>query len=448
MKHHLILTLILATASSLAAQSPMVKQLTEQLAQQGSRLAEMETLRMTYDNPQQHPASAHELRVRLDGGIQVVTECHTEDDVYTQKDYFLNESKVYALRVSQQIPCLDGKTKRVAESLILFDKGTPLLRTTRSARVPVADTNPKLSKVSEHEMPLPAGLDGRGDRLTAHAFDIARRFRTGVGKHVFGNWDEWLLKDAPPAGSSEKPLRNADWLPPPDVLALPIPLSESPDGLFAIGWGYAEGPVDWPKLATDGAHPDFGEIYFTTKLVEGGLNPPLSDDSNFLLNAQNGKQLGNLGAYHPGERQRFNHDELLVNWSPSSTCFIVRETAKWETAAAGIGWIKDGRCAGTFEILAPLEAAAIAAVLKSKDPAAKRLRSKDEGEGFAFSVYNLLLEDDGRIEARVVGQIPKDDRPGGIYEAIVEGVLTPGTGESDAVLKTSKVKVIPQKPQE
>ena len=442
MKHRFIITLIIATTSPLAAQTPLVKRLGEQLAEQRSHLNEMEQLHMSYDNPRQQPASTHEFRVRLDGPIQVVTERHTEDGQLTEKDYFLHDDKVYAFNVTHQDFSMDGKTKRIAESQFLFDSGAPIHRTFHVARMPKTDPALKPGKTPNRELPLPSGLEGWGDKLTARAFDIARSFRPGVGRYVFGDWDVWLLKNAPPAGSSEKPLRKEDWLPSPDTLVLPILQTESPDGLFAIGWGYEKGPVEWGQLSDSGHNPDFGEVSFSTKLSEIELKPPLSEDTNFLVNALNNKPLGNLGVYHQGERKRFNHDECAVEWSPSATCFIVRETGKWEDNAAGIGWIKEGRCNGTYDILKPLQAAANAALVKSKDPAAKRLHKGEDDDPFSFSISGLLLDDDGHVEARVLGQIPKDEEPGGLYWAIIEGTLSPATTGSEAVLKTSKVKII------
>ncbi len=444
----LLLLAVFAIARPCAqAQPAVLPQLRDRLSQQVSGFGDMETLRASYATAARERGirEGHEFIVRLNGPIQVVTESHEEEGELVRKDYFLHESKVYAHRVSQRVPCLDGKTVRVSQSSFFFEKGAPIYRTGVTVRVPRAEKEPDLSKARETEVPLPPGLNGWGDQLTARAFAIARSFRPHVGRHVFADWDQWLLKDAPPAGTGETPPRGEDWTPPEGTLVLPIPGTQSPDGLFAVGWGYAKGPVDWARLASDHAHSAFGAVYFSTKLAMGELKPPLDQDSNFLLNAA-GKPAGNLGLYHPGERQRFNHDEIIVRWSPSSACFGVRETGKWSDDAAGIGWIKDGRCEATFDILKPLKTAAEAAVKKSKDPAAKRLRDSDDG--FAFSVTSLLVEDDGRVEARVIGQIPKDDAPGGSYEAIVEGVFSPGIGEAPAVLKSSKVRIVPQQPRE
>jgi hypothetical protein len=164
-----------------------------------------------------------------------------------------------------------------------------------------------------------------------------------------------------------------------------------------------------------------------------------------VINAITKEPLADIGLYHPGERQRFNHDEIVAHWSPSSTCFVVEERGKWGDDQVGIGWMKDGKLAGTFDILVPLRAAAEDAVKKSSHPAAKRLRQrKEDQDGYAFGVGTVLVEDDGTFEIGVNGQVPKDDKPGGFYEAIVTGKFLPGSGESPAVLKNAKVKVLPE----
>jgi hypothetical protein len=189
---------------------------------------------------------------------------------------------------------------------------------------------------------------------------------------------------------------------------------------------------------------DWGAVTFSTKLAEGQLTPELEADGNFLLNRLNGKPLAKLGLDYPGERQRFNHDELLAYWSPGSTCFVSIATQKWFTEGAEIAWIKDGKCEGSNDILKPLHEATTEAVIKSKHPAAKRV-SKDR-EGFDFTLSDIMVEDDGAFEAKVVGQIPKDDAPGGYYEAIIKGTFTPKAAGESAGLKVSKITILSTTP--
>ena len=429
----------------------LVRELRARQANQIKSFGGMETLRASYSTAEQEQGirESREFTVRLQGPIQVVTEAQEERDILTRKEYYLHESEVYALRVWRRAPAPERTTFLISESRFFFDQGAPINWSVASARIAAGAKEPDLSKAKATIVPLPQGAEKWGVQLKSRAFAIARSFRPHVGQYVFGDWDAWLLKDAPKddAQLSEAP-RGEGWLPPEGARVLPIKFSDSPEGLFRIGWGYRQGPVDWARLAFEEQGPS--KVSFSTKLAEGELKPPLSEDSNFLMNAVTGEPVSDIGLYHPGERQRFNHDEILVHWSPSSRCFVVEETQKWGDEMAGVGWIKDGRCEGTFDILTPLQATAEGAVKKSGHPAAKRMRGAEESE-YSFGVSKILIADDGTFEAKVIGQIPKDDAPGGSYEAIVLGTFTPGKaaakegeeGRSSATIKNAKVKVLP-----
>ncbi len=451
---------LLACAGALSAKEPAAppapanpnmeaaQELAARLEDVKRRISGMETLRQEQEYPRAMPPRGHVYLLRLDRGIEVVTESHTEDDFFIQKDYFLHESKVYAHRISVQQPCLDGKTKRVANNIILFHEGKPIYRSHLVVRVPVSQAEPDLSKGREREVPLPPGLEGWQDRLTARAFNIARTFRPGIGRYAFGDWDAWLLRDAPPEGPIDvlDSDRDENWVPPEGTLVLPVHDSMSPDDLFEIGFGYEKGPVDWSALSFLEGQPTDKHRYptFSTKLASGQLTPELEDYRNFLLNRVTGKPLVTLGIAYPGERQRFNHDELLVHWSPGSQCFVVRAEQKWFTEYAEVGWIKEGRCEASYDVLQPLQKAALDAVLKTKHPAAKRLRVEGtDDDGYAFSIVKMLVEDSGAFEVHVVGQIPKDTEPSGSYEVIIEGVFSPGEKDSPARLKVTKTRVLP-----
>lgn len=445
-----LLAAIALFSTGVPAQTPeaiqsLAQQFNERLGKQMGKLGEFETLRQSYLHPRTMVPTSHVFLLRVGHGIEVVTESHSEDGVFVQKDYFFEEGKVYAHRVSHQVPCMDGKMKRVTENYFLIQDGKPFYRTLVSARVPLTEKEPNLTKAKEQATSLPPNLEGWADKLTARAYAIARTFRPGIGRYAFGEWDGWLLKNAPPEGTGEEKPRTADWLPPADTSVLSIPKSESPEGFYEIGWGYEKGPIDWKALAyIESSNTGRHSVTFSTKLAEGNLPPELAKDGNFLLNRSNGKIITELGFCHPGERQRFNHDELILQWSPSSTCFVTIATQKWFTEGAEIAWIKDGKCEGSNDILKPLHEATTEAVLKSKHPAAKRVR--EDRESFEFTLSNLMVEDDGAFEGKVVGQIPKDDAPGGYYEASIKGAFTQKPQGESAALKANKITILPYVP--
>lgn len=481
MKHHAFTALLAISAFSIFseekkpgiplpdAHKALGEELAKRIEAQLERTAGGQTLhQMWYDHGGQHTRSRTVIVNIAEGRIEMVTEAEEEDGYFsqddatefTQKVYHLHEGAVYAMRVTRHEPCVDGKTHRITQSWLLFDNGTPFYRSGVTIRLPKDESPDDIFSMEgtspESESTPPPGYEGWGTKLTARAYDLARQCRHGVGGDRFGDWNERLLKGAPPEGSSRTPPRTKGWLPPADTLVLPVERSGSPDGMFAIGWGYEKGPVDWAKLQGSSAVDGSAEPDFSTKVAVGPLTDELKNDGNFLLNAVTGKPVSPIGIYYPGERQRFNHDELIARWSPTSQCVIVLCSQKWFTGDADIVWMKDGRSTGSQDILAPLNKAVRDAILKSKHPAAKRLRvEKDRDledpdpnhpEGYCYTIKSILLEDDGSFEAAVIGQIPKDDAPSGYFEVVIKGTFTPGSGDSAAVLKTRSATVVPYKP--
>jgi len=415
------------------------------LMAQITRAADGETLHQSWSSTFNTQPASHTIMVKLAQGIEIVSESQEQEGFFTQKDYYLFENHVYALRIAHEEACLDGKTKRATEGYIFFDGDTPFHYSAASIRMPLAEETPDFSKAKEHNLPLPPGLAGWGVRLTSRAYDLARTFRPGVGRHTFGDWDAWLLKGAPAPGSGEPAPRTVGWRPPEGTLVLPVRESECPDGRYSIGWGYETGPVDWDKLEEpEGNDGPKTPPLFSTKMAQSPLTGELEQDGNFLLNHITGKPIAKLGIHYPGERQRFNHDELLARWSPFASCVVVIVTEKWQTGYGHIAWIKDGRCEGSQDILAPIIEATRAAALKSKHPASKLLRGESAAD-FCYSLSKILVEDDGSFEALLDVQIPKSDLPGGYFQATLSGRFTPGIDGGPAVLTTRKTTILPYK---
>jgi len=260
-----------------------------------------------------------------------------------------------------------------------------------------------------------------------------------------GEWqfaNTGTLKDAlRPAPDQAPTKRTKDWLPPPDTLVLPVQGSVSPDGRYAMGWGYEKGPVDWKKLAhLEEAHSGWGDVTFSTKLAQEPLDPALEDDANFLLDLRTHQPLCKLGIHYPGERPHFNHQELNAVWSPSSTCVVIIVTAKWETEFAHFAMIRDGICHGSHDMMEPLCQAAKAAVLKTRHPAAKRLRNQDD---FMYSIGEVHLQDDGSFTAEITGQLPKQEDDFAFFEVAVAGRLVQAADGQSISFEALKTTVVP-----
>lgn len=260
-----------------------------------------------------------------------------------------------------------------------------------------------------------------------------------------GTWDfsnTGSLKAAlRPLPGGDPAVRKKDWLPAPGTLVLPVQGSVSPNGLYAIGWGYEKGPVDWSKLAyQEQANSGWGEVTFSTKLAKEPLDAALADDANFLLDLHSGKALCKLGIYYPGERPSFNHDSLVAVWSPRSACVMVIVTAKWESEFAHIAWIEDGACAGSIDVFEPLREVARQAALNRKHPAAKRLREEND---YGYSIDEVRLRDDGSFTATVSGKVPKLDEDSACIEVEIEGRFQRAQEGQGVVVEVRRSKLRP-----
>lgn len=243
----------------------------------------------------------------------------------------------------------------------------------------------------------------------------------------------------PPATAGDPAERTTDWRPAPGTLVLPVSSSSSPDGRYAVGWGYEKGPVDWNRLAfLEGEGSEWGAVTFSTYLADLPNGDPLEDDANFLIDLKTGETLCRLGIYYPGERPRYNHKDLVAVWSPGSACVAVIANAKWESESAAIAWIREGKCEGSYDILDPLVAAARTALRQSSHPAAKKLA---DGFEFSFTIGEIEVQDDGSFVAAVTGELPRVEDAGAFFEVRVEGALLPGGTEEEAILKTTSIRV-------
>jgi hypothetical protein len=375
--------------------------------------------------------------------LEIVTEQNRSEGIYTRKDYFLQDSKVIAFMTEHHEPTLDEKKKRISESAFGFQDGRLVSHSVSVYRRSVdANRDPELAVKHEKDLPIQPGFDGFQQQLTQRAFDIARRLKEASKEQSLTGF--YSLDDAPPATVEVE--RAKDWLPAADTLTLPLrtlgspsrPIL-SPDGRWGVSWGYERGPVDWEKLRCTEAYRE-GE--FCTHLQPSDkLTDALKSDNTFLRNAISGLNLGILGLDHGGEVQRFNHDGIVMHWSPSSAVIIAQETHKLGDTDLRVAWMNNSTGALKSQtLLAPLFKGVLTHVAKSKHPAAENAQS----DGMDIRMGSMLVEDDGKFEARITGDVrsPHFDA-GNFFEAKVYGQVSPSKAGEAAVVKFSQIKLSP-----
>lgn len=404
--------------------------------------AEAEGLRgltLRFEEPRTIPPSSHEWRVKMRSHNKLVMESWEDGGGRLDKCYLIEGKQVTVFCAEHRLPCLDGVTERVTEQWIYLAEGQPFARAVRSQRVAVGEETENPPAIPVPNAELPPGLEAWTGQIHARAFDILRGFPPARFRDIAWGWDESELAGAPPAGSSQPALRDKDWMPPEGTLALPVLRTESPEGFYGIGWGYESGPVDWGWLKADHGWEDLGEVYFSTKLASHPMPDALDKDTNFLLRMPEARAVGRTGTSHPGERQRFNHDELLVHWSPASRCAVVMEAEKWFTQTASLVWIREGKVEVANDILVPLQKAACAALRKTRHPASKEAGTED----YEFSLVKIMIGDDGSFEALVLGQARQNWQPAGSWRTRIDGRFSAAAEGQPAGLVIKKIKVLP-----
>jgi hypothetical protein len=184
-----------------------------------------------------------------------------------------------------------------------------------------------------------------------------------------------------------------------------IQQTTSPDGRFALGFGWADDPVPWEELTN-------------MVIEETGYQTYFSDGEdkvrNYVIDLTTHRILGDSGCRFIGTRHRYNHRECFVSWSPQNRFFVQSFDSKWQTDEASAGWIdaEKGKAAAT-SILELAEKHAYQLLAARKDRAFRK-----HGESFAITVgWNDIL-DDGSITLDVTGQIPKSEEDDSTFRVL------------------------------
>lgn len=422
--------------------SDLEQQLSKRIQQQQDAQDGMKTLAASLNERPSSPSDLSTIRsysAYYDDQLQIVVEEHTVEGTYLRKDYHMDKGKVFALMVEHHQPTADGKSKRIVENGFGFDAGKLALFSTTSYRVGTdAERDPKQAAKNEKDHPIPEGFDAWQEQLTTRAWSLVYRMAAAVKddeQPLFGLWNL-----APPPAEAKKN-RPKGWTPTKETLTLPIHDVISPDGRYGISWGYEKGPVDWEKLR----YVSDDDEEFSSKLA---INVPdaLKEDTTFIRNAISGRDAGILGISHGGERQRFNHDEIIASWSPSGNICIARETFKWGDNDVRVCWMDAaGKVTKSQALLVPLAKQVEAHVAKSKHPAAAEAK---EGN-FMIAAERLIVEDNGTFEAKCTGHNgSKRGGPKHFFQMIVQGKVQPGEGDECKLTITKRTLLPPIKEEE
>jgi hypothetical protein len=181
--------------------------------------------------------------------------------------------------------------------------------------------------------------------------------------------------------------------------------SVSPDGRYAIALGLPGGKTDWEEYR-DKELEEMGEAGIYTVEEEG--------HQNYVVDLATRKILGTTGGDYFGTKQRHNHRECTLVWSPDSKTFVELTSDKWNYDSCRAGKISpDGK-----KLVGMVEVGKYAEKVASNYVKSHKRHSGDDEGSIAISVSEV--GNDGSIKLEVVDQISGGERKGDINSAVDE----------------------------
>ena len=180
--------------------------------------------------------------------------------------------------------------------------------------------------------------------------------------------------------------------------------SVSPDGRYAIALGLPEGKSDWEEYR-DKEIEEEGQTIYT--IEEEG-------HQNYLVDLATRKILGITGGDYFGTKQRYNHRDCTLVWSPDSKTFVELTSDKWNYDSCRAGKMSpDGK-----KLIGMVEVGKYAEKVASNYVKSHKKHSGDDEGSIAISVSDV--GNDGSIRLEVVDQISGGERKGDINSAVDE----------------------------
>jgi hypothetical protein len=127
-----------------------------------------------------------------------------------------------------------------------------------------------------------------------------------------------------------------------------LPHTQSPDGRFAIGWGFPKHPEIW-KRAGEVKH-DEAEAF----LADVGEFE--EDVENYVVDLDNRALTTLRSHYWEAGELRPNRHHLEVAWSAASDLVLVNHTYRWDCRAFETVRISDGKVGAPFDLKKALDA--------------------------------------------------------------------------------------------
>jgi hypothetical protein len=161
----------------------------------------------------------------------------------------------------------------------------------------------------------------------------------------------------------------------------------SPDGRYAIALGFAREEINWDDFVEKEADTEAHTYYAENE----------EDTRNYVVDLVSQRILGETGCNYFGTRQRYNHRECSVSWSPDSTTFVQLWSDKWSYTDCRAGHIAPGpKLDVVIDLGKEVDKKTFAFLKERRDP--------DSGEDLSMGVAQV--GNDGVIQLHVYSVNP------------------------------------------
>ncbi|MBV9874384.1 MAG: hypothetical protein JO025_06615 [Verrucomicrobia bacterium] len=185
----------------------------------------------------------------------------------------------------------------------------------------------------------------------------------------------------------------------------------SPDGRYAVALGFTGNDIDWEGLKD----PDFPGTY-SAKGWQPDDQPPDSAYGrivNYIVDLTTSQIVGTTGGDYFGTRQRYNHDQCDVTWSPDSKTFVEVTSWKW-----GYNRCTAGKISGAGNLLGPVDLG------KYSEKMAQSFLATHKGQQYngSIDISGATVTDAGVVNLTILGQGTSGDHKGDVFFSLNQSV--------------------------
>jgi hypothetical protein len=169
-----------------------------------------------------------------------------------------------------------------------------------------------------------------------------------------------------------------------------IDAATSPDKRLAVALG-----------SPDGSEPKWEEV-----ANENGKSFMLEDDKcrNYLIDLKKDRVTGILDGSHFGTRSSYNHESASYAWSPDGHWLVEIQSWKWNTAVCSVHRVGvEGSLEGRFDFTKTADQVVVRRLLEMKVKVPDK-----ENTGYATTLSDPQITNDGKLTANLSSEIPKD----------------------------------------